>query len=61
MTLEQFAALTGPSAQLGLRMQTGNKAQFDAVNKAGGNARDQRRQSALDCDLLPIFLPVTNL
>jgi branched-chain amino acid transport system substrate-binding protein len=32
----QFAALTGPAAQLGLRMQAGIKAQFDAVNKAGG-------------------------
>jgi branched-chain amino acid transport system substrate-binding protein len=32
----QFAALTGPAAQLGLRMQEGIKAQFDAVNKAGG-------------------------
>ena len=32
----QFAALTGPAAQLGLRMQAGIKAQLDAVNKAGG-------------------------
>jgi branched-chain amino acid transport system substrate-binding protein len=32
----QFAALTGPAAQLGLRMQAGIKAQFDAVNKTGG-------------------------
>jgi branched-chain amino acid transport system substrate-binding protein len=32
----QFAALTGPAAQLGLRMQAGIKAEFDAVNKAGG-------------------------
>jgi branched-chain amino acid transport system substrate-binding protein len=32
----QFAALTGPASQLGLRMQAGIKAQFDAVNKSGG-------------------------
>ena len=32
----QFAALNGPAAQLGLRMQAGIKAEFDAVNKAGG-------------------------
>ena len=36
VTIGQFAALTGPAAQLGLRMQAGIKAQFDAVNKAGG-------------------------
>ena len=36
VTVGQFAALTGPAAQLGLRMQAGIKAQFDAVNKAGG-------------------------
>jgi branched-chain amino acid transport system substrate-binding protein len=36
ITIGQFAALTGPAAQLGLRMQEGIKAQFDAVNKAGG-------------------------
>lgn len=36
VTMGQFAALTGPAAQLGLRMQAGIKAQFDAVNKAGG-------------------------
>ena len=36
ITIGQFAALTGPAAQLGLRMQAGIKAQFDAVNKAGG-------------------------
>jgi branched-chain amino acid transport system substrate-binding protein len=36
VTIGQFAALTGPAAQLGLRMQEGIKAQFDAVNKAGG-------------------------
>ena len=48
LTIGQFAALTGPAAQLGLRMQAGIKAQFDPVNKAGGTARDQRRQSALD-------------
>jgi branched-chain amino acid transport system substrate-binding protein len=32
----QFAALSGPAAQLGLRMQAGIKLHFDAVNKAGG-------------------------
>ncbi len=36
ITIGQFAALTGPASQLGLRMQAGIKAQFDAVNKAGG-------------------------
>jgi branched-chain amino acid transport system substrate-binding protein len=36
VTIGQFAALTGPAAQLGLRMQAGIKAQFDAVNKQGG-------------------------
>jgi branched-chain amino acid transport system substrate-binding protein len=36
ITIGQFAAITGPAAQLGLRMQAGIKAQFDAVNKAGG-------------------------
>lgn len=36
VTIGQFAALTGPAAQLGLRMQAGIKAQFDAVNKGGG-------------------------
>ena len=36
VTIGQFAAFTGPAAQLGLRMQAGIKAQFDAVNKAGG-------------------------
>ena len=36
VTIGQFAALTGPAAQLGLRMQAGIKAQFDAVNKTGG-------------------------
>lgn len=36
IVIGQFAALTGPAAQLGIRLQTGIKAQFDAVNKAGG-------------------------
>lgn len=36
VTIGQFAAITGPAAQLGLRMQAGIKAQFDAVNKTGG-------------------------
>ena len=36
VTIGQFAAFTGPAAQLGLRLQAGIKAQFDAVNKAGG-------------------------
>jgi branched-chain amino acid transport system substrate-binding protein len=36
VAIGQFAALTGPAAQLGLRMQAGIKAQLDAVNKAGG-------------------------
>ncbi len=36
VSIGQFAAITGPAAQLGLRMQAGIKAQFDAVNKAGG-------------------------
>jgi branched-chain amino acid transport system substrate-binding protein len=36
ITIGQFAAFTGPASQLGLRMQAGIKAQFDAVNKAGG-------------------------
>ena len=36
ITIGQFAALTGPASQLGLRMQAGIKAQFDAVNLAGG-------------------------
>ena len=37
----QFAATTGPAAQLGLRMQTGMLAAFAAVNAAGGvNGRD---------------------
>ena len=36
ITIGQFAALTGPASQLGLRMQAGIKAQFDAVNQAGG-------------------------
>lgn len=36
IVIGQFAALTGPAAQLGLRMQAGIKAQFDAVNKSGG-------------------------
>lgn len=32
----QFAALTGPAAELGKRMQLGILAQFNAVNAAGG-------------------------
>lgn len=32
----QFAALSGPASQLGLRMQAGIKAYFTAVNAAGG-------------------------
>ena len=36
VTIGQFAVLTGPASQLGLRMQAGIKAQFDAVNQAGG-------------------------
>ena len=32
----QFAALTGPAAELGRRMQAGINAQFSAVNAAGG-------------------------
>ena len=32
----QFAALTGPAAELGKRMQAGINAQFSAVNAAGG-------------------------
>ena len=32
----QFAAQTGPAAELGKRVQAGIKAQFDAVNAAGG-------------------------
>ena len=37
----QFAATTGPAAQLGLRMQTGMLAAFAAVNAAGGvNGRE---------------------
>lgn len=37
----QFAATTGPAAQLGLRMQVGMQAAFAAVNAAGGvNGRE---------------------
>ena len=32
----QFAAFSGPSAQLGLRLQAGIQAHFDAVNTQGG-------------------------
>lgn len=36
IVLGQSAPLTGPAAQLGLQMQLGAKAYFDAVNAAGG-------------------------
>ena len=32
----QFAALTGPAAELGKRMQMGIQAHFTAINAAGG-------------------------
>jgi branched-chain amino acid transport system substrate-binding protein len=36
IVIGQFAALTGPAAQLGKRMQVGIMAHFNAVNAAGG-------------------------
>ena len=36
IVLGQFAALSGPAAQLGLRLQAGMKAWFAQVNAAGG-------------------------
>ena len=36
IVIGQFAATTGPAAQLGLRMQTGMQAYFKAVNSQGG-------------------------
>ena len=38
IVLGQSAPLTGPAAQLGLQMQLGAKAHFDAINTAGGIA-----------------------
>lgn len=45
----QFAALSGPASQLGLRMQAGIKAYFTAVNAAGGiNGRNLKLVSRDD-------------
>ena len=41
----QFAATSGPAAQLGLRMQLGMLAHFNAVNAQGGvNGKDTERR-----------------
>jgi ABC-type branched-subunit amino acid transport system substrate-binding protein len=46
--LGQFAALSGPAAQLGLRLQAGMKAWFQHVNAAGGVAGRAIRLVARD-------------
>lgn len=46
--LGQFAALTGPAAQLGLRLQAGMQAYFKHINAQGGIAGRQIRLVARD-------------